>query len=261
LPSNTFNINSFLSEIGKNGVLQTNKFAIDIGDGAAGSISDMISLRAESVNLPGISLDAPSTRRYGISPVQKMPMNIGAFPDVTISFIDDKQTSIWKAMYNWMNTIYQFTVPDNKPMYALEYKDNYTKDILIHVYDNAGEERTTIRLKEAFPMSLADVSLSWSQNDNLWKTNVSFAYTEWQEEGVAANITNNITIQANPFSSGNNNVQPMVEAVKDEIVKLADAFAERATAAADAFAERATAARNSAVNAIGNIPPGVTSGG
>ena len=184
MANNTFNVSNFLSELKSNGILQTNKFMIDIAN-KDNNLVQAINLRAESVNLPGVALDIQSIRRYGIGPVQKMASGIN-FPDVSISFIDDSVNTIWKYLYGWFNTIFQYTGNSNKPLYALEYKENYISDIIIHVYDTVGKEVTTIKLKEAFPTNLSDVSLSWADKSSFFKTTATFAYTEWEEVIIAS---------------------------------------------------------------------------
>lgn len=198
MPSNTFNISAFLGDISKNGTLQTNRFAVDIPVNDS-SVAGFLSFRAESVNIPGVQLNTAQIKRYGISQPQKMAMGISAFPDVSISFIEDSQNSIWKFFYAWLNKIYQFTGYSGKPAYNLDYKENYVLDIIIHVYDNTSKEVTTIKLKEAYPTSLGDVQMSWSQNNNLFRVNASFTYTEWEETHIAETITAPIALsQFNP---------------------------------------------------------------
>jgi hypothetical protein len=176
---NAFNISKFQQNILNNGILQTNKFIVEIGKQYS-NISELINFRAESVNIPGLKLDIASTRRYGIGPIQKIAQNV-IFSDIYISFIDDKQNSIWKFLYAWLNNIFQFTGSSNNPAYTLSYKDDYISDILIHVFDNQGTEVTAIRLKEAFPTTLSDVSVSWAENNGIFRTTATFAYTEWEE--------------------------------------------------------------------------------
>lgn len=196
MPSQGFKISDFKSNIQNNGVLQTNKFLVEILDFNrnltnlqldTSNISELMKFRAESVNIPGVSLDTLSTRRYGIGPTQKIAQGVN-FPDISISFIDDAKNSVWKYLYGWLNYIFQFTGSSNKPAYTLKWKNEYVVDILIHVYDNEGKEVTTIKLKEAFPTNLNDIGLSWSETNNLLRTTASFSYTEWEEVIVATKI-------------------------------------------------------------------------
>ena len=56
-------------------------------------------------------------------------------------------------------------------------------DIQIFIFDNAGNQTNAIILKEAFPISLSDVSLSWSENNKLYEFSVRFAFKEWFYSG------------------------------------------------------------------------------
>ena len=167
MPVNAFNISNFLSEIQKTGVLHTNKFMVDILSGNSDLVKS-INLRAENVNIPGVNLDITQVKRYGIGPFQKIATGI-IFPDVSISFIDDSVNTVWKYLYQWFNGIFQYTGNSNKPLYTFSYKDNYVADILIHIYSNDGTEVTRINLKEAFPTILGDVSMGWSNNNQIFK--------------------------------------------------------------------------------------------
>jgi len=206
MPSQGFKISDFKSNIQNNGVLQTNKFLVEIGDFnrnlsnqqiGTGTISELMKFRAESVNIPGVSLDTLSTRRYGIGPTQKIAQGVN-FPDISISFIDDAKNSVWKYLYGWLNYIYQFTGSSNKPAYTLKWKEEYVVDIIIHVYNVEGKEVTTIKLKEAFPTNLNDIGLSWSETNNLLRTTASFSYTEWEEVNIASQITPDNIVKVSP---------------------------------------------------------------
>jgi T4-like virus tail tube protein gp19 len=186
MPVNAFNISNFLSEIQKTGVLHTNKFMVDILSGNSDLVKS-INLRAENVNIPGVSLDITQVKRYGIGPIQKIATGI-IFPDVSISFIDDSVNTVWKYLYQWFNGIFQYTGNSNKPLYTFSYKDNYVADILIHIYSNDGTEVTRINLKEAFPTILGDVSMGWSNNNQIFKVQANFAYTEWEEVSIASKM-------------------------------------------------------------------------
>lgn len=236
-----FNIASFSSEIGKTGYLQTNKYLVGFNsppilqnfviDGKpVNEIEKMIQIRADSVKIPGIALLMADANRYGIGPVQKMPYN-ASFTTNSISFIADRKAAIYKYFYTWINGIFEFagatgSIVNGKSTlsrgasYQTEYKDNYTTDLHIYVFDNTGRQIKEIVMLKAFPESLNEVPMSWNQNNELMKVTVSFTFRDWhminvQSEGpsnqqgstspsfakLADAVTNDSTISTSKNSS------------------------------------------------------------
>ena len=184
-----FNIARFSAHINNSGTVQTNKFIVRIPppiilrDGFD-VIQRSIEYRANSVKVPGVDLDTQNVSRYGVGPSQKFPTNVN-FTDVDINFLDTNGNYIWKYFAKWMNGIFDYTGVSggNEPSYKVEYKKYYQTNIEIFVFDNAGSQTNAIILKEAFPISLSDVSLSWSENNRLYEFSVRFSFREWFYSG------------------------------------------------------------------------------
>ena len=202
-----FNIGDYVKNLGQTGVLQTNKFVVQMNapglalstssttpsllstilqatplSGSSG-IGRLIAMRAESVHIPGATLTAEQNFRYGVGPRQSFPTNIN-FTESTITFLDDGNNNIWKFIYAWMNLIIAYSNKD-QPTYTLNYKDEYAQTITIYVLDNAGQNITTIDLLEAFPVSLNDINLSWADNNNLLRVTATFSFTRWNERSIS----------------------------------------------------------------------------
>ena len=191
-----FNIQDFKSNIGKSGVLQTNKFLVSLSP-PSGIIADpsLLQFRASDIRAPGVSLESLNVHRYGIGPVQKFPTNIN-FTDISITFVDDRNSSIWKSMNQWTQKIFSYGINAHVSILnpnmvfgiqgnMLDYKNNYTTDIIISIFNNEGsniredadsQAVLEIMLMEAYPVSMHDVPLSWSDNNNLFKTTVDFTF-------------------------------------------------------------------------------------
>jgi hypothetical protein len=184
-----FNIARFSAHINNSGTVQTNKFIVRIPppiilrDGFD-VIQRSIEYRANSVKVPGVDLDTQNVSRYGVGPSQKFPTNVN-FTDIDINFLDTNGNYIWKYFAKWMNGIFDYTGVSggNEPSYKVEYKKYYQTNIEIFVFDNDGRQTNAIILKEAFPISLSDVSLSWSENNRLYEFSVRFSFREWFYSG------------------------------------------------------------------------------
>jgi hypothetical protein len=184
-----FNIARFSAHINNSGTVQTNKFIVRIPPptillNGFEVVQRSIEYRANSVKVPGVDLDTQNVSRYGVGPSQKFPTNVN-FTDVDINFLDNNNNAFWKYFAKWMNGIFDYTGVSggSQPSYKVEYKQYYQTDIQIFVFDNAGRQTNAIILKEAFPISLSDVSLSWSENNKLYEFSVRFAFKEWFYSG------------------------------------------------------------------------------
>jgi hypothetical protein len=181
-----FNIANFSAHIKDKGTLQTNKFIVRFGPpeilkNGYDVVQRSIEYRANSVKIPGVNLDLQQVQRYGVGPQQKFPTNVN-FSDIDINFVDMNGNVLWKYFVKWLNGIFDYTGTTGRngiPSYKVEYKKNYITDIIIYVFNNDGEQTNAIVLKEAFPISLGDVSLSWGENNRLYELNTRFTFKEW----------------------------------------------------------------------------------
>jgi len=184
-----FNIAEFSTKINQRGTLQTNKFLVQITVPSirilnSYNLGNVLEFRASSIKIPGIDYNTIQTYRYGMGPSHKTPTNV-QFKDIGISFIEDKQNSIWKFFSTWMDYIFKFqpgTQGRSSPglTYLAAYKDTYISPTMkILIFDNSGNNVNTINLTQAFPITLNDIDLSWSEQSELMKVNVGFTFREW----------------------------------------------------------------------------------
>ena len=195
----SFEISKFRSEIDTGGVLRTNKFIVEfvppasIG-GANRGKQDMLSLRCDSVQWPGVSfmtLDTPPRAGYGATElIPYAPI----FEDVTLNFIVDKNSSTHKFFFDWMNSIVnlkslgqtRLSARNGEPSaFEVGYKNNYSTDINITMYRETGISKSdnhaamTATLYRAFPKALPSFELNWGSENEVLRLNVQFAYTDF----------------------------------------------------------------------------------
>lgn len=211
-----FSINQFLSEINTGGVLKTNRYHVTfaapkylqdaarngrLNNSSVNTPLDVISLRCESVQLPGMSFASiDSTSRAGYGPIETMPYNI-IYDDITLAFVVDSKSDVHRFFYNWCNSIVNFHSQGQSKLkdalgpvkgmktYEVGYKDNYVTDIEISVYNNTttpaapnGEKVMTAKVYRAFPKLLPSVDLSWASTDEHVKLSIPFSYTDFEVE-------------------------------------------------------------------------------
>lgn len=194
-----FNIQTFADNIATYGNLQTNKFEVRIPlptflRGRGSLSSEVLTLRADRVDMPGVLLETTETRRYGVGPIIKTPTNKTRFNEVTVSFVETEQGEIYTKFNDWLQRIVDFAgsagSASRSPTFLTEYKSVYAIDMQIKVFNNLGTNKNysntniqpviELNLVETFPLSISDTNLSWSNNNELFRTNVVFAYTHHQ---------------------------------------------------------------------------------
>ena len=198
-----FNIQKFKGYIGKTGYLPVNRYLLELRVppvmvGATivdddketkfnQDFSRDLSFRAESIRAPGVAISFDSVNRYGVGPIQKMPFN-AQFTDISVSFLADKDSLVWKFFYAWLNNIFQYSYsegPDEDfTRYRVNYMKDYATDIYIQVYDVDGEVSTNIQLIDAYPISMNDVNLAWDTNNQTMKITVTFTFRHWKLKDI-----------------------------------------------------------------------------
>lgn len=211
-----YNIRDIVNSVGTKGVLSVNKYLVFFtspknmrgltisgigGSSTTQTTEALLQIRAESAKLPGVLIQTTDINRVGIGPTQKMPFN-AQFTDTSITFISDGKGEIYNYFYTWLNSIFDFSGIYNRnafPSYKTEYKDNYTTDLQINVYDNYGNKIQTVTMFKAYPVSFNEVSLGWNQQNELMKFTVGFTFRDWKLESIDQTIPQS-QVSAPPLS-------------------------------------------------------------
>jgi hypothetical protein len=139
-------------------------------------------------------LEEENIRRYGYGPVEKVPYGV-QFSDVSMTWLVDSKSEIIDFMHQWMNTIVSHDSPgisgdgttisnssyrDKLGGYSpfeVGYKDAYTNPIVrIYVYNRQQQVVTEYEMFDVFPMNIQSINLSWSDENQIQKLTVNFAY-------------------------------------------------------------------------------------
>jgi hypothetical protein len=200
----TFNINSFRSEISKNDTLATHSYLVTFAPFRAGfpenealtnfviNNRDTLVLRCDNVAIPAPALlQEENIRRYGYGPVEKVPYGI-QFTDISITWIVDKNSELIDFIYQWMNTIVMHdafladigdksgnrrNLSSYEP-FEVGYKDAYSNPIVrVYIYDRQNQKSSEIEMYDVFPMNIQAQNLSWADENQLQKIIVNFACT------------------------------------------------------------------------------------
>jgi hypothetical protein len=207
-----FNIDRFKENLNSFGYIKNNSFEVFVHipkflqnksmringrETNVNNIGSALKYRVNRVTTPGVSLNTTDIFRYGIGTTQKMPYG-SQFSDVSLSMMLDRNTDFWDFWYNWTNGIYNFNgqEPNGNNIFAggripnltVEYKDEYSSTMTIIIYDAIGRAVKKIHLYEAYPSSLREMDMAWSQS-NLMALSLTITYTSYSMEG--SNVIDN----------------------------------------------------------------------
>lgn len=201
--SERFDINSFRSEMLLNDVLPSHSYLVTFAPfrqnykenvpltNFVSEKRNTLMMRCENIVLPAPALlEEENIRRYGYGPVEKIPYGV-QFGDVTMTWVVDKNSEIIDFFHQWMNTIVMHdsknasvgpgtTRPglSNYRPFEVGYKDSYTNPIVrIYVYNRQQETVTEYEMYDVFPMNIQAMNLSWTDENQVQKLTVTFAYT------------------------------------------------------------------------------------
>jgi hypothetical protein len=204
----SFDINSFRSEIINNDVLPSHSYLVTFAPFRLGfpenaPLTDFVTnkrntlvMRCENIVLPTPSLlEEENIRRYGYGPVEKIPYGV-QFSDVSMTWLVDKRAEIIDFMHQWMNTIVMHDSPNanmsksydpensrdwlsySYSPFDVGYKDGYANPIVrIYVYNRQNETVTEYEMYDVFPMNIQSMNLGWADENQVQKLTVNFAYT------------------------------------------------------------------------------------
>lgn len=221
-----FNIADWASYIGDTGVLQTNKYDVSIylqGEMARTQISDIygnpqdsavgisedLTYRCINASIPGMTMRTTDVNRMGIGVMEKMPYSAN-YTDISLTFLMDRYGAAYNFWYTWFNYIFGINGYEtnsniygsiggrnNRSFYTAAYKEDYSATVNITVYDNMGVPSLQTTLFSAYPTSINDIALNWTDNNNLIKLTTNLTFREWQlGDGIGG---------VNAISFGNNN--------------------------------------------------------
>lgn len=153
--------------------------------------SQNLQYRCESAQLPGVTYATQDRVTYG--PIEKQPY-LKTFNDVTMTFIvsDDMNEKLFFDA--WMNLI------NSQATFNMSYKSDYSTPITINQYNVSNEITYSITLNEAFPVSINQLDLDWTNETSYHKLMVTFAYYTWETDNTFYDI--GLQVRDNAISTG-----------------------------------------------------------
>ena len=131
--------------------------------------SRTLMLRCENAQLPGRTFATTEQRTYG--PIEKHPYLV-TYNDIDLTFILSDDMGTKKIFDDWL----EYINPQRTNNFG--YRQDYQTDLTVRQYSVSDEITYQATLYEAFPVSMNQLDLDWS-NDGYHKLTVTFAYTRW----------------------------------------------------------------------------------
>ena len=174
---NTFNISSFISEIGKSSYIRSDRYEVFFTATRNGKEiftrddQEKMNLRLESVSLPSSGVASEPVKLQAID--REMPYGLIYEGDITLEFLDDEKMSIRKLFKKWQERVIDQTT------YQLNYYDSYICNMEINLFNEIGEQITSsVQVQDVFPKTINAIDLSTS-GDTLVKTQIVLSYRKW----------------------------------------------------------------------------------
>lgn len=219
-----FNIQQFSSELNSRfGVLRTNKYRVIIGSPAGSSGTPLFegtpdhSSFAQNAMIPGYQLLTHDHRRftYGTNEARPFAPN---FVPLQLVYAADGLMSTWQFFESWMQHIMPHDVGNAgltgasafsgglaQTPYFLKYKSDYTTSVVLQIFGEDQYLIKTLVFREAFPINLNPIQISYEDQNNYAKFTVTLDYLDWYEDAAGTssyNSTLNIGDLGNVGGSG-----------------------------------------------------------
>ena len=168
-------LNDILSEFhSSEGYAIPNRFeVVIIPPGAGSSDSRKVSMRCETVTIPGRNLNTLTDGNpYG--PTREIVDGVTYAEDISMTFQASSGLDERVFFENWQELAF------NKQTWNVGYYNDYVSTVEIYLMDRQDQRRYGIKLIEAFPKTIGPTELSHASNNEIIKIPVSFSFRYWE---------------------------------------------------------------------------------
>lgn len=177
----TFSVTEFQQTIAKKGLARQNRFQVLIPNMINGKL---ISLLCQGGSLPGATIVVKKQTIFGPNYIRPGTINYGE--TIQFSFLCDKDMEVKKMFDDWMHTVI------NPSSFTVNYKDEYSRDIIVYQLDEGENITYSVRLVDAFPVNMGSLSLNQAALDRFHMLPMTFTYRYWETENISNSLTYNL---------------------------------------------------------------------
>ena len=158
---------------GKDGYAVPNRFEVIITrPGSSATESKNVSMRCESINLPGRNLNSGTDSNiYG--PTREVVNGVTYAEDVTLTFQSSSGLEERKYFEQWQENMF------NPDTWNLGYYNDYVGAVEIYLLDKQEQRRYGLKLWEAFPKTINATALNAGSNNEIIKVDIGFSFRYW----------------------------------------------------------------------------------
>ena len=158
---------------GENGYAVPNRFEVLIAPPGSGTTaSRAVSMRCESINLPGRNLNTLNDTNIYV-PTREIVDGITYAEDITMTFQASSGLEERVFFEEWQALAF------DERTWNVRYYNDYISTVDIYVLDRQNQRRFGIQLREVFPKTIGPTELSQSANNEIIKLTVNFSFRYW----------------------------------------------------------------------------------
>ena len=177
---------------GKDGHAVPNRFEVLITrPGSSATESRAISLRCESINLPGRNLNSTTDSNiYG--PTREVVNGVTYAEDITMTFLARSGLDERVFFEEWQALAF------DERTWNVRYYNDYISTVDIYILDRQDKRRFGIKLMEAFPKTIGPTELSQAPSNEVIKLAVTFSFRYWTtldtDRAVSLGVNDGVSI-------------------------------------------------------------------
>lgn len=150
------------------------------------SDNDFLRMRCHRVNLPGIDIQGFTGKRGGSGIEEFFPQG-AKFNQTQMSIYNDENSKLLNLFRDWISNIIDIgDESSNSNDFRVNYRDNYLSTLTIDHFNPQGEISARYILRDAFPVDMGDIGVSWDATDQLVSLNINIIYKSWSISKVPA---------------------------------------------------------------------------
>jgi len=171
------NINEMMQNIYRDSIAYTNRFEVEIfppsgiNTGLSPLLSKSLTLRCNSVSIPGRSLTTQNYRFYG--PQRQMPYEPLYSGDLALSYVLSSDLRERVFFENWLDGICN---PQN---YKFSFYAEYTTTMQIRMLDKTDTVVYTAVVEEVYPKQVGEIMMGYEKDNEMATQDITLAYRKY----------------------------------------------------------------------------------
>ena len=168
-------LNDILSEFhSDDGYAIPNRFEVLISaPGSSSTEARKVSMRVETVLIPGRNLNTlTDSNIYG--PTREIVDGVTYAEDISMTFQASSGLEERVFFEEWQKKAF------NEETWDVGYHQDYTSEVQIYLLDKQDQRRYGIRLHDAWPKTIGEVTLNQAPSSEIIKIPVTFSYRWWE---------------------------------------------------------------------------------